>query len=203
MREPAISGGEAPSSSVDLLKSLNQSFHLSTTPSALLKPRKGLFFSPPTRQTMQLNNQADVRHAVLSQSFLLNSLMVTARKRSSTLTGSRSQSCFVKDDSVVLRLEPGMFFLSSASTVDPQSRCNQLWNTTVVPLTFFHLHVVTNCLLFRHEAALSFDLGRLSTSSCGFCFFFHPTRLQGKNVELSGCLIPLCVCLFAADYAFD
>lgn len=46
MREPAISSGEAPSSSVDLLKSLNQSFHLSTTPSAPLQPGKGLFFFP-------------------------------------------------------------------------------------------------------------------------------------------------------------
>lgn len=100
MREPAISSGEAPSSSVDLLKSLNQSFHLSTTPSAPLQPGKGLFFSPPTRLTMQLNNRANVRRAVLSQSFLLNSLMVTTHKRSSTLKGSRSQSCFAKDGSV-------------------------------------------------------------------------------------------------------
>lgn len=109
MREPAISGGETPSSSDDLLKSLNQSFHLATTPSALLQPGMGLFFSPPTRLTMQLNNPADVRHAVLSQSLLLNSLMVTTHKRSSTQTASRSQSCFIKGGGVVLRLDPGCF----------------------------------------------------------------------------------------------
>lgn len=131
---------------------------------------------------MQLNNRADARHAVLSQSLLLNSLMVTTHKRSSTRTGSRSQCCFVKNGGAVLRLDPECFpFIrihrGPSILVQPAVKHNR------DAADLFRLRAGTNCHLFTHGAALSFNLSRVSGSSCEIYIFLSPQAVKQKMLS--------------------